>query len=256
MNALKKTLWTLTATLALSATATAGPIYQYESASGNPFGGGSGGAYDSIRLTYDTMTEDFTFTVDYDGAVAAGGWLVVSDGPNPKRAQDELAIFYFHAATEEVWAYAYNGLNNSASYQTTPFLEYFAGAYTTAGDVSTLALNVGNINSLLSGTGAAFGPSIGIWFHPAFRQIAEGDHTGLYFYQPSHTGWYDTNNDGTKCVPSPGHGGCVTTTDVPEPAGLLLLATGFAASGRCPPSPHTLVQAVPSARVERALVPR
>ncbi|MEO1037194.1 MAG: PEP-CTERM sorting domain-containing protein [Pseudomonadota bacterium] len=217
------------ATTALTATAHAGPIFEYESASGNPFGGGSGGAYDSIRLSYDSMTEDFTFAVDYDGAVAEGGWLVVSDGPNPKRADDELAILYFDQGTQDVWAYAYNGRNNNASWQTTQFLGFFADAYTTSGDISTLALNAASINSQLAGTGVAFGPLIGIWFHPSFNQWIEGDAAGIHAYVARRNGWYDTHNDGRRCQPRPGHGGCVTTTEVPEPGALVLLATGLGA---------------------------
>ena len=216
-----------TALLGFSTTIVASPIYHYESASSNAFGGRSGGGYDSISLSYDHGTQDFSFTVDYDGAVAAGGWLVVSEGPNPKRADDELAILYFDRASQDVWAYAYNGRNNSASYETTSFLGYFDNAYTTAGDVSTLALNAAGINGMLNGSGLAFGPGIGIWFHPAFQQIVEGDETGLYYYQTRQVGWYDTHNDGGKCNNQRGHGGCVTA-EVPEPAGIALLVSGLA----------------------------
>ncbi|MEM1262795.1 MAG: hypothetical protein AAGH76_10395 [Pseudomonadota bacterium] len=221
-------LSTIVVSVALAATAQAGPIYQYDSASPRNFGGGSGAGYDSISMTYNSMTQDFSFEVDYRNLVADGGWLVVSEGPNPKQANDELAILYFDRASENVWAYAYNGLNNSASYLTTDFLGYFGGAYETNGDVASLSINAANINGQLTGSGISFGPKVGIWFHPAFGLSAVGNEHGLVEYGFRTQGWYDTHNDGHYCKNERRHGGCITVVDVPAPGTLTLLVPGLA----------------------------
>ncbi|MEM8982966.1 MAG: PEP-CTERM sorting domain-containing protein [Pseudomonadota bacterium] len=226
---MKRTTSTLAGVLlaaSLASPAIAGPIYQYDSASPRNFGGGTGAGYDSISMTYNSMSQHFSFEVDYSGLVADGGWLVVSEGPNPKQANDELAILYFDSSSQDVWAYAYNGLNNSASYLTTSFLGYFDDAYQTNGDVASLSIDASGINSMLNGSGISFGPKIGIWFHPAFGLTAVGGSDGLLEWGYRAQGWYDTSNDGHYCENQRRHGGCVTT--VPEPGTLALLIPGLA----------------------------
>ena len=70
--------------LAGSASASATVLYEYNRGAG-VFGGHSGLSYDSVNATYDTGSEELSFTVDYNGATADGGWLVVSQGKNQKR---------------------------------------------------------------------------------------------------------------------------------------------------------------------------
>lgn len=214
----------------LSTVAMAGGItHEYNSVGGGKFGG-NGAKYNSIQGQYTTGSQDFKWVVDYADQAADGGWLVISDGPNPKIADDDLAILYFDDATMDVWAYAYNGKNNKASYKETDFLGYFEDAYTRVGNVATLMLNAAGINSQIS-TGLRFGPMIGIWFHPAYDSYAEGDKTGLYEFGGGKSGWYDTHYDGGKCeVVQGGRGGCVTTT-VPEPGTLALLGAGLLGLG-------------------------
>ncbi len=204
-----------------SAASSATAIYNYDRGAG-VFGGNSQLSYDSVSASFNSGTDAFTFEVDYNGAAADGGWLVVSPGPNPKNSGSELGIAYFDAASGDAWIYAYNGLNNSASYQTMQFLAYFAGAYTTAGDVATLAFDASAINSVLE-TGFAFGDRIGIWFHPSANLNVIGTSDGLFSFSAQQVGWLDTNNDG-DCTNQ--NTGCITT--VPEPSTWLLILAGMA----------------------------
>ncbi|MEO0574321.1 MAG: PEP-CTERM sorting domain-containing protein [Pseudomonadota bacterium] len=214
---INKTIKTLAAvaSLAVAGSAFAGPVYQFERGAGT-FGGNGNYGYDSLRATYDTDTQDFTWEVDYandnndnastgtSGDTARGGWLVISNGPNPKRSTSELAIFYFDRNTESVFAYAYNGQNNSASWRGMEFLGQFENAYDTMGSISTLSVNVAAINDALD-LGVQFTDTIGIWFHPAFGNTrlqtnAAGEITN---FVPAGQVWYDTNNETAYQVPAP-----------------------------------------------------
>ncbi len=214
-------LFMLALTITISSASSATAIYNYERGAG-VFGGNSQLSYDSVSASFNTGTNAFSFEVDYNGTAADGGWLVVSPGPNPKNSDSELGIAYFDAASGDAWIYAYNGLNNNASYQTMQFLAYFSGAYTMAGDVATLAFDASAINSVLD-TGFAFGDRIGIWFHPSANLNAFGTSDGLFNFNAQQNGWLDTNNDG-DCTNQ--NTGCITT--VPEPSTWLLLLVGFA----------------------------
>lgn len=213
------TLLALVTFLMGSASASAGLMFNYDRGAG-VFGGNSGLSYDSVNATYDQGTEDFSFTVDYNGAAAEGGWLVISPGPNPKNSDRELGIAYFDAASGNTWIYAYNGLNNNASYQTMQYLGFFEDSYTTVNGVASLAFNASSFSGQLD-TGFSFGNRIGIWFHPSANLNVNGDSGGLDGFHASSNGWLDTNNDGDCNNPNTG---CVTT--VPEPATWLLFAAG------------------------------
>ena len=219
MTSIRKTLLA-TALLSFGASASAGVVYSYERGPG-VFGGHSGLAYDSVSASFDSGSGDFTWEVDFAGAVADGGWLVVSPGDNPKNSSSELGIAYFDTATGDAWIYAYNGENNSASYRETPFLAYFAGAYTTVGDVSTLSFNASAVNAALD-SGFEFGTRIGIWYHPSANVWTNGDGTGLHTFNASQNGWLDTTQDGDCTNPN---NGCIT---VPEPGSLPLFVLGSA----------------------------
>lgn len=208
---------TLAALLAGSATASAGVLYEYNRGAGN-FGGSTGMSYNSISTSYNTFNDEFSFSVDYNGQAADGGWLVVSPGPNPKGVTDELGIAYFDAATGDVWLYAYNGENNNASYQSTDFLGYYAGAYSTDGSVGTLAFDATDANAMLE-TGFAFGAELGVWFHPSLGTNMVGDANGLDSYTFASQGWWDTRDLTTN------------GTQIPEPSSMLLAGLGLGIMG-------------------------
>lgn len=210
--------------LSSSAAASATVLYEYNRGAGT-FGGHSGLSYDSVNATYDTGTEEFSFTVDYDGTAAEGGWLVISPGANPKNSDSELGIAYFDAASGDAWVYAYNGRNNNASWRQTEFLGYFDDAYSTIDGVATLAFDATDVQSGLD-SGFAFGAEIGIWFHPSSNLTAAGDDEGLTQFTARRNGWLDTSFDGNCDNPNTG---CITA--VPEPSSMLLAGLGLGVMG-------------------------
>ena len=209
---------------ALTASASATIIYDYTRTPG-VFGGASNLSYDSVSATYNDTVHELTFTVDYAGDTADGGWLVLSPGENPKDSTSELGIAYFDADSGDVWTYAYNGQNNAASYTSMEFLGYFENAYTTIDGVGTLAIDVTEPNSRLE-SGFAFGANIGIWFHPAGNVVAHGDENGLNRFSAYGIGWLDTMNDG-NCDNA--NTGCIVA--LPEPSSLLLIGLGAGVMG-------------------------
>ncbi|MFK8017502.1 MAG: PEP-CTERM sorting domain-containing protein [Gammaproteobacteria bacterium] len=210
--------------LGLTANASATIIYDYTRDAG-VFGGASGLSYDSVNATYNDTVHELTFTVDYNGDTADGGWLVLSPGDNPKNSTSELGIAYFDAASGNVWTYAYNGENNAASYTSMEFLGFHENAYTTVNGVGTLAIDVTEQNAALE-SGFAFGERIGIWFHPADNVVAHGDENGLNSFSAYGTGWLDTSGDG-NCDNQ--NTGCIVA--LPEPSSLLLIGLGAGVMG-------------------------
>lgn len=203
-----------------SVAATATAISTYDLGPGI-FSGYSALRYDSIQAIYNHTFEEFSFEVDYDGAAADGGWLVVSTGANPKHSRSELGIAYFDADSNDVWVYAYNGENNNESYTESPMLQYFEDAYSIVNGVATISFSTAQINQSLE-SGFEFGSRIGIWFHPSSNIIADGDAMGLNSFDAYAVGWFDTNFDGNCQNPNTG---CIT--QVPEPQTLLMFVLGL-----------------------------
>lgn len=223
----------------------------------NPGGSDSAGDITKVETSYDTSSGDFTWSYDittpapHTDKVNDAFWLVLSDGPNPKDPvgqpgagrSDQLAILYgdFTRNTTRLSAYRYNGENNNQSY------EDLSGHLQDFGDVIDVTKNGGTqtvsfsikvdvLNGLDLGTsaepweGIQFGSQIGIWFHPSadstFKYYGntyrnrKKDRVGkIKEYTYHRQGWYDTSHQTT------------VIHDVPEPAGIALLAAGVVGLG-------------------------
>lgn len=206
--------------------ANADMFYEYNRGPGNfgPNNATPAVGYDSVNATYHTGTEQFSWTLDFGTIIPSAAWLVVSPGPNPKGASDELGIAYLDQASGNAWIYAYNGLNSNNSYTQGPLLEFLPGAYQYNGDIATFSFDASAVNAQLA-SGFAFGPEIGIWYHPVIGGAVTGDANGILSFGGGSQRWLDTNFDG-NCL---GANGCITTTQVSAPATAGLLGIGLLA---------------------------
>lgn len=179
------------------------------------------GNFDHIKATFDTDTEEFSWSSTFsrntsNGNLADGAWLVVSGGANPKNHVDEYAIFYMDGDKGQVSIYNYDGVNSANSYQHETFL-------------GTTALNVTNVNSdtrtfdfsldatAINSMQSTFGPdwkgisfeeNIGLWFHsidnPTITYNNNDIEQGIASFIYQAQGWHDSKNNATKKVPEPG----------------------------------------------------
>lgn len=95
-----------------------------------PPGGGyvlsnAGGTFHSIFATFDTVSKELTFTLNFSDRVTRGFYLAMSAGPNPEPHPGELGLFYFDAGDVfdadastniSLTNYGYNGANNGSSW--------------------------------------------------------------------------------------------------------------------------------------------
>ena len=206
--------------LAAAGAAHAAPIYEYALGEDDTAinQNAAGGRITSIVTTYDTNTEEFSWsytTTDNND----GFWLVVSPYDNPKDSDGELAILYGDTANSRLTAYRYNGRNNNQSYSDPGvLLGAFEGALVTtpgAGGTQTVSFSIDatDINAALpdvDSTGVAFGEHIGVWFHPVagsnFSYGAPtnpGDARPITGFTTSSAGWVDNRRQLTRQVPEP-----------------------------------------------------
>lgn len=224
----------------ISASVFAGPVYEYSI--DTPPGSAGAGDIKNVTTSYDASNEIFSwaYTIGRDNAgnLSDGFWLVVTDGENPKGDMNEYAILYGDVSGNRVSAYEYSGLNNANSYITPGnLLDSFTGIISSSDDDKGTAnlnddtrtigfsIDVSDINDGNEDTnegiweGTQFGEKIGIWFHPSssstFTYSSETGNLTSYGY--NRQGYYDTGNQ--------------TTTTVPEPDLLLLLAIALLALG-------------------------
>jgi len=188
---------------------------------GRPIGvNDTNGIYEEISVSYNEATQTLNWSslfTKQGSNFIDGGWLVISDGPNPKNDPLEYAIYYLDGQNETLTAFAYNGKNNSGSWQSNPFLGSWTDAlnYTTDGDTSELSfsIDISGLNSALGGDwkGSAFAEEVGLWFHAGRNTSVEytydsnGSISGISSFS-SQTKWFDTGSlDTTKtAVPEPG----------------------------------------------------
>lgn len=177
------------------------------------------GYHESIKTTYNEksniLTWDSVFSKKGEN-LPMGGWLVVTDGPNPKDQEHEYAIFYLDGASKKLTAYAYNGQNNSGSYQSNPFLGSWDNAVQVLDNGNerslSFAIDVSSINNRTDlgsdWKGAKFGNELGLWFHASTNPAAKYNSDGSLKSFTSAGGWFDSENASLVAT---------ETKDVPEP---------------------------------------
>lgn len=217
-------------------------IYSYASGPGQLGHDSHNASYDRIFTSYNDDSEEFIWEAEgitKDGYGGPDGfWLVVNAGGNPKGADvNELAIFYADLNTERLWAYAYNGANNSNSWSEPGILinSYFDGELSVTENAFRFQIDATDINNFEHDeiteaneqnggmwSGVQFFESIGIWFHPVWGLTSEtlsdsiaempfltvgtapiGDQLTQFDYDKST--WFDTEYLDTKvsAVPLP-----------------------------------------------------
>lgn len=205
---------------AASANAT---IYTYNSNSAGIFSNSkvnpNGYGYDSISASYNDANNQFSWEVNYSSVgSAAGFWLVISDGENPKSNVNEYSMYYGNYSTGNLAAYVYNGHNGPGAWTNNPFIgDYSSSTYSNGSDIFGFNLDATDMNGMgfsPDWDGTQFADNIGIWFHPIWNLDAEFNQDGsINKFSPSSAYWYDTHMDG-DCGTN--DRGCVTT-EVPEP---------------------------------------
>lgn len=204
-------------------------VHQWVWDGSSPTQNTAGGTISSLVSTFDDNSDVFTWDVTFSDGVAKntnGYWLVVSDGPNPKGINSQLAIMYFDAtnlADPKVSIYRYNGANNTSSFQSPGDLlastegagasDIVASASQSAGkrtfklSVDATAINAkyapGAPTVFPDWEGIEFGQKIGMWFHSIknAKFQYQGEHlTGL----TGTAGWLDGSHECTHIIPAPG----------------------------------------------------
>lgn len=171
------------------------------------------GVHDFIGTTYNRQTQELTWESTFSNSTINGGWLVLSDGPNPKKNELEFSIFYLDGLNNKLTAYAYNGQNNSDSWKQNPLLQSWDDALTFTDDGNgntalSFSIDATGINSRgdlgSDWKGAGFSKEVGIWFHAAeIDELAYDANGGLTKVDWAGTNWYDTKAMDTETVPEP-----------------------------------------------------
>lgn len=174
---------------------------------------GSSGAGDltSISLTYDhdsggSLSGSFS-VVEQNNNIANTGWMVLTEGPNPKGREGDYGILYMDFLAGDSWLYQYNGQNNPSSYVDSPLLAYYESSVNTVdhGATRTVEFGVGFQDVQAPSTswsGMSFTDTIGVWFH-GLNGIFNADQDGINSYRSTAPGqfWHDTSNSTAHQVP-------------------------------------------------------
>ena len=225
------------------------------------------GYHTSITTSFDDVNNILTWNSVFEekgDAKPQGGWLVLTDGPNPKDIEQEYAIFYMDGVTGTLSAYAYNGQNNSGSYNTNAFLGSWENAVNIIDngterslgfsvDVSSIfdvdAINAMSVNQTrhvmnyetneyeevevvdldANWKGTGFGEELGVWFHATANPNASYNADGTLSHFTGYGSYFDSEQASLKAQ--------IVTEEkvaaVPEPASMSLLslsAIGFVSS--------------------------
>lgn len=200
----------------------------------------SAGKINSFTASYNDVTQALSFSANFgprpgQGVPTADGFhLVLSDGPNPKGTNNQLAIFYFDASKSlpTLTAYAYNGANTNSSYidpndrigsskVDSSFVYSLTNKNETDGSrtlgFSINATTINNHKPKPGWEGSKFGALLGIWFHPYAGLTTTYKDGYLSSLTRKHEGYVDGENLPTQSVPEP-------VTMAAFGAGLLALA--------------------------------
>jgi hypothetical protein len=234
MKALKvASLFIASCVFAASANAT---VYTYNSNTAGIFSNSTvnpkGLGYDSISASFNDVTNQFSWEVNYNNNKAKGFWLVVSDGPNPKSNVNEYTMFYGDYKSNNLSAYVYDGKNGPGAWTSNPFIgDYSSSMYNNGSDTFGFSFDATAMNGMNLGPdwdGAQFANNIGLWFHPIYKLDAKFKKNGeIKKFNPKKAYWYDTHMDG-DCGTN--DRGCVTA-EVPEPTSFALMGLGLLGLG-------------------------
>jgi hypothetical protein len=237
------TAFTIGASLGAAASAN-GSVYAWSWERGDPGSYGindNGGHLQNVDAVFNTVSNDFTWSVTFSNQVTSGMTLAVNNGPNPKGHAGELALLYVDAsdaANPLISAYAYNGKNTRTSYRDgdgntsgnqTPDLIHGVndqswvssvaltdnsdGSRTIAFSIDASTIN--NHNPMYPDAtdpwyGIGFEEQLGLWMHP-YRNFnpsynADGSIDNL---PAGGEGWFDGSGFDTTTVfvPTPGAAG-------------------------------------------------
>lgn len=182
------------------------------------------GYHKSITTSFDNVSNMLTWDSVFErngNNTPNGGWLVLTEGPNPKHANENYAIFYMDGTSGRLSAFEHTTQAKKNSYQQNPFLGSWDNAVTIAdnGTERTMSFSVDVSSILNTGIQTGFDDSVGIWFHATTGTNAGYDENGqLTSFAYSGKNWFDTEGAGlkTKVATKP------TAAEVPEPATGLL----------------------------------
>ena len=147
----------------------------------------------SFDDTTDLLTLSTTFQRNTDtNALADGGWLVLSEGDNPKSDALEYAIFYLDGNNNKVSAYNYDPVDRKHSWRNSEFLGETTLNVTNSGFESAgadpsvrtfdFAFDMAAINDRTDlgadWKGSRFGEKVGIWFHAVDGLSTDYDASG------------------------------------------------------------------------------
>ena len=207
-----------------------GTLYHWTQTSG---GGAGAGTITSTTSTFNTLTEELTFssTIAKSGGITVNGaTIAVNNGPNPK-GQGDLALMYFdcNSGSPVITVVGYNGLNTLTSYYDgsssagtqapdliesslldASFVNSAACSMTSAGTTLSFSVDAAGIRdhsprysaSTYSWYGMGFEDRMGLWYHP----IGNGSFTyssgWLSSLSAPYQSWIDTSNEATTSTPT------------------------------------------------------
>ena len=179
----------------------------------------------SITSSFDNVSNILTWDSVFEKRgdhQPNGGWLVFTEGPNPKHAEGSYAIFYMDGTSGRLSAFEYDRQTKKNSYQdSSRFIASWDNAVNVVdnGTESSLSFSVDVSSVLNAGIKTGFDDSMGVWFHATSGTNAGYDENGqLTSLAYSGKNWFDSEGAGlkTKVATKP------TAAEVPEPATGLL----------------------------------